>query len=149
LLDQFLNQTFSNAKPTGYVSRLTFFLLSALSLFLSGGRGNRISLVLAIRYSNYPLYPITSESAVVIFDPCRNLFVTLKLAGFLTNFCRDFCYYFGGNYSVLPVEVRSFNNDDRPPSLYCFNHLCTVIICTPKSSATWVILWLDSDFTAI
>ena len=64
MLDQFLNQTFSNAKPTGYVSRLTFFLLSALSLFLSGGRGNKISLVLAIRYSNYPLYSITSESAV-------------------------------------------------------------------------------------
>ena len=59
-----MNQTFSNAKPTGYASRLTFFLLSALSLFLSGGRGNRISLVLAIRYSNYTLYSITSESAV-------------------------------------------------------------------------------------
>ncbi len=64
LLDQFLNQTFSDTKPSGYFSGLTFFLPRALSLFLTGGRGNRISLVLAIRYSNYPLYLITPESAV-------------------------------------------------------------------------------------
>jgi hypothetical protein len=46
----------------------------------------------------------------------------------------------------LPVDCRIFNSDDRPPALYCFNHLCTVTLCTPKRSATSVTLGLNPDF---
>jgi hypothetical protein len=65
LLEQFLNKTFSDTKAGGYFSRLTTFEPSALSLFLSGGRGSWISLPLPIScFPRHLSYLITSENAV-------------------------------------------------------------------------------------